>query len=293
MGKFRLTMACQLGEKIAEEAGYREFPVEPLAIAQSKEITVQAKPSDVKGISGALIFAGNDATLIYSNEYDNLGFENFCIAHELGHYCLPGHPEEIIQQGGTHLSRAGFTQNSSIELEADHFASGLLLPTGLTRQFLGETQIGLQGIIQLAEKAQCSRTAAAIRAAECSPYPMAVIVSQGNEIAYAFLSEAFKNLGKLSYLRKGSPLPESATLNFNGVPENVFAVRQQCAETNLKIWFDGMAGIKLDEEILGLGKYGYTLTVLSSDELADDPYEEDDEEAELEKTWTPRFAYGR
>ena len=124
MPGFRLKMATQLGEKVAAEAGFTQFPVDPRKIAESKGITVQAKPAHVKGVSGALIFAGNDVTLIYSSEYNNAGFENFCIGHELGHYFLPGHPEEIMKQGGSHISRADFTQTTSIELEADHFASG-------------------------------------------------------------------------------------------------------------------------------------------------------------------------
>jgi len=33
--------------------------------------------------------------------------------------------------------------------------------------------------------------------------------------------------------------------------------------------------------------------VLSSDALAEDPDEEDDEEAQLIESYTPRFAYGR
>lgn len=286
-------MATQLGEKIAADAGYAAFPINPTKIAESKGIIVEAKPADVKGVSGALIFANSDVTLVYSNEYNNKGFENFCIAHELGHYFLPGHPEEIAKAGGVHFSRADFTQNTSIELEADHFASGLLLPSKLTADFLLQSQIGLQGIIRLADSARCSRTAAAIRTGECCEYPVAVIVSQGEHIAYAFLSENFKKLGKLAFLKKGTPLPNTATRRFNTNPMNVQRAEQECASTNLSVWFADAPKIKLDEEIVGLGNYGFTLTVLSSDDLPTDPDEEEDDEAELERSYTPRFAYGR
>lgn len=293
MAGFRLRMATQLGEKVAADAGYTKFPIEPRKIAESKGIAVQAKPGNVKGVSGALIFVGNDVTLIYSSEYNNEGFENFCIGHELGHYFLPGHPEEIHKQGGTHISRADFTQNTSIELEADHFASGLLLPSTLVRPFLVRNQVGLSGILKLADVAHCSRTSAAIRAAECCEYPVAIIVSQGENVAYAFMSDGFKQLGKLTFLRKGARLPDSATLRFNRDPQNVLQVRQESGTTTLSDWFDGPPGISLDEEVVGLGAYGYTLTVLSSEALPIDPGEEDDEERDLADRWTPRFAYGR
>jgi hypothetical protein len=102
MGKFKLKMATQLGEKVSTEAGFTQFPIAPLTIAEANRISVEAKPADVQGISGALIMVGSEVTLIYSTEY-NIGFQNFSIAHELGHYFLPGHPEEIIQQGGAHF----------------------------------------------------------------------------------------------------------------------------------------------------------------------------------------------
>jgi Zn-dependent peptidase ImmA (M78 family) len=293
MAGFRLKLATQIGEKVAAESGFTSFPVRPLKIAEDNDIYVEAKPAEVTGISGALIFANNKVTLIYSTEYNNVGFENFSIAHELGHFFLPGHPDEIMKMGGAHMSRANFTENISIELEADHFASGLLLPSTLTRKFLQNNQVGLAGILRLAEDAECSITAAAIRAAECSPYPMAVVVSKDDKVAYAFLTDSFKALGKLTWLRKGTVLPNSATKTFNANGTNVQKAKHVHAETDLNTWFDGSARIALDEEVIGLGSYGFTLTVLSSEQLPEDPDQEEDEEAELVEQWTPRFAYKR
>lgn len=74
MAGFRLKMATQHGEKIAEDFGVTQFPIDPRAIAQAREIALQAKPADIQGVSGAIIFAGDSATIIYSTEYDNEGF---------------------------------------------------------------------------------------------------------------------------------------------------------------------------------------------------------------------------
>lgn len=294
MAGFRLKMATQLGEKVAQDHGFTNFPISPAEIAKAKGITVEAKPAEIKGISGALIFAGNDVRLIYSTEYNNAGFERFSMAHELGHYFLPGHPEEIINDGGSHVSRSNFVENSSIELEADHFASGLLMPSHLVRDCLNKNGIGLDGIIALADAAECSRTAAAIRAAECSEYPMAIIVSQGDQISYCFMSDGFKGLGRLSFLRKSSPLPfGTTTRTFNTKQDNISNASRVCGETTLADWFDGSGQVKLDEEVMGLGNYGYTLTVLSSEKIQADAEDGDEDEDNLEERWTPRFAYGR
>ncbi len=206
---------------------------------------------------------------------------------------MPGHPEEIQRQGGTHLSRANFTEASSIELEADHFAAGLLLPSKLTTKFLDRHQVGLEGIIALAAKAECSHTAAAIAAAECASYPIAVIMSRDASIAYAFLSDKFKSLGQLAFLQKGSPLPNGLTRTFNATPAKVQAGERACGQTHIGEWFGGPSGIALDEELIGLGNYGFTLTVLSTEDPAPASDEEEDEDADLETSWTPKFAYGR
>jgi len=72
-----------------------------------------------------------------------------------------------------------------------------------------------------------------------------------------------------------------------------FVLNAAVAETDLAAWFDGSGRIVLDEDIIGLGKYGYSLTVLTSEALPEDPLNERDEDAELERSWTTRFAYGR
>ena len=167
------------------------------------------------------------------------------------------------------------------------------MPTRLTREALYGAPIGLEGIQHLAGAAETSLTSAAIRATECAPYPMAVIVSQGTQVAYGFMSDSFKRLDRLRFLKKGDPLPYTSTRDFNSKMVNISNRKSICGSTRLAEWFGGEKTIVLEEEIVGLGSYGYTLTVLSSDLLADDPDEVEDEEEKLVASWTPRFAYGR
>ena len=291
--RFRLKMAKQEGERIAKEAGFNSFPVRPRVIASSHNILIEAKPPEIKGVSGGIIFVNNQAIIFHATNIENEGFINFTISHELGHFFLPGHPEMIQEQGGTHVSRAGFTQgDSSIELEADHFAAGLLMPEHLVRTHINRNAPGLDAILGLSTIAECSVTAAAIRTAECSRDPIAIIVSYADTIAYAFMSERLKDF-RPRFLRKGSALPDSATAEFNRVPAQVLSAKRICAQTTFSDWFGGERSFSMDEEIIGLGQYGYTLTVLSSEAAPgpDDPEDEDDDN--IEESWTPRFAYGR
>lgn len=295
MAKFKLLAARRHGEHIAAEKGYEAFPIDPFAIAEGEGIMIVPKPADKIGVSGGIIFDEIVPSIFYATNIDNEGFQRFTVAHELGHYYLPDHAEEILKSSKMHVSKAGFRQgDSSIELEADHFASGLLMPTHLVKKELSRRVVGLAGIEMLAEVSKCSLTAAAIRAAECSPYPMAIVVSEGQNVCYCFMSDGFKRLGKpIAFLRKGAALPSSATKLFNADPQNVSRAKRTTAETSLADWFGGSPLILLDEEIIGLGSFGHTLTVFSSDTLPDDPDEEEDEEAKLIESYTPRFAYGR
>lgn len=74
---------------------------------------------------------------------------------------------------------------------------------------------------------------------------------------------------------------------------NVAAATTICRQTTLAAWFSCQRRLDLDEEIIGLGSYGLTLTVLSSDDLAQTEDDEPDEEVQLEESWTARHAYGR
>lgn len=290
----RAEWARKCGERKAKECGFLRFPIDPFRIAEDEDILVQAKEADQIGVSGGIIFSDEDVGIFYATNISNPGFQRFTVGHELGHYFLEGHPEEILKTGPLHASKAGFSQgDKTIEIEADHFASGLLLPGHLVRKVLGDDQIGLEGIEELSELSECSLTASAIRAAECSPYPMAVVVSREEQICYGFLSDGFKQLKPRAFPRKGDLLPDSTTRQFNLDTTNIEDGKRLVGETTLADWFDGSSGIMLDEEVLGLGKYGYTLTVFSSEELPEEPDEFEDEEANLLDSYTAKFAYGR
>ena len=292
MTNFRLNLARQKGEQIAEKHGFQNFPIDPFMIAKNENIHVKATPPEQEGVSGFIVFTGEGVGIGYSTKINNIGLQRFTVAHELGHYFLEGHPDKILKSGGHHTSRAEFTQSDSfIELEADHFASGLLMPTSLVKKVIENAVLGLEGIMTLSNEAESSLTASAIRVAECATFPIAIVVSKGSEICYCFMSDSFKSLGNLNFLRKGDPIPESATFNFNKEESNITERKSVCKSTTLTNWFDGSVDIPLDEEVIGLGHYGFTLTVLSTEQSQEDFCEEYDEEQELRESWTPQFSY--
>ena len=288
---FRIKMAKQKAEALLKELGVTALPVDPIAIAESRDIIVEAKSDAEDGVSGMLLRYDDVFGILYATYIAVEGFQRFSVAQELGHYFLDGHVDHLLKDGA-HASRAGFVSGDPYELEADNFAAGLLMPGGLCKRLIARRDPGLAAIESLAGDCKTSLTAAAIRFAELSDGAVAVVVSTGRTIDYCFLSEAMKSLPQLSWLRKGSPVPAGTeTARLSAVAERVLKNDRAIAEIDVMDWLGGTRSAIVTEEVVGLGRYGKTLTILSSlcigheEEGGDD----DDDDEQVEERWTPRF----
>lgn len=287
---FSLKLARQTAEAFLKEEGITELPVDPFAIAESRDIMVQGKPDEHEGVSGMLLRHGNEFGIIYATHIPSVGFQRFSVSHELGHYFLPGHVDQVLKNG-PHVSRAGFVTNDPYELEADHFAAGLLMPETPFRKAMNGHTPGLDAIDVMVELCQTSRTATAIRFTELTNAAMAVIVSTGDTIDYCFMSEAMKSLPKLDWIRKGLPLPKgTATACLAARRDAVLAGEHMINEVDVRDWLGGATRAIVSEESVGLGRYGKVLTVLVSNSIGQEMDPADDEnEDDLIESWTPRF----
>lgn len=280
--------ATREAERLLKDCKVQNLPVEPLDIAEQNNIACQAMPSKNGGVSGMFIKSRDAYGILYATHINNEGFQRFSIGHELGHYFLPGHPEAVFAGGVIHESLAGFVSSDKYEDEADHFACGLLMPNYLFDPALEKAGEGIEAIKTLKELCGTSLTATAIRYAQRSPVPAAIVVSIGDKVDYCFMSDDLKEYPGLSRIKKGSGVPRiSPTYAFNKDSDNVRMARQKTDTIDLNSWFGGEIEGELYEEVIGLGSYGKTLTVLSGSDLPDP--EEIDEDEELKESWTPRF----
>lgn len=281
-------IATREAEKIVQEYNAKSLPISPLEIAEEHEIACQAMPSSSGGVSGMFIRNGNAYGILYSTHIDNEGFQNFSVGHELGHYFLPGHPEAVFSSGVMHGSRAGFVSKNKYEKEADQFACGLLMPQFLFDPALKKAGEGLDAIKSLGKLCGTSLTATAIRYSERTAKPSAIVVSIGNKVDYCFMSDELKEYSGLSWIKKDSHLPRNcSTLKFNQNIDNVHYSKEDYGTTDLTTWFGGNYEGTIHEEIIGLGSYGKTLTILSAEDLPNPG--ELEEEKELEESWDVHF----
>ena len=273
------------------------FPINPFQMAKDKDIEVRSWRPTKHGISGFLMKEGDAFGIGYSEFINNQGFINFTVGHELGHYCLPGHVEKLFSNpSGFHYSRSGFICHDECEKEADLFSATLLMPEALFRKTLRQTGSGFSAIESLSGLCVTSITATAIRFAEFSEDPVAIVVGSSGRVDFCSMSEVLRHYRGLTWLKAGDSIPQlSATFRFQQVQDNITHGKTAEAFTMLNEWFDGAPRIEMKEDVVGLGHYGKTLTVLFTREtLTEEETQKDDaEEEEYEGGYIPSWRRGR
>jgi hypothetical protein len=272
-------------EQLLRELEIHDFPIDPFDIARQLDIELRPLPANAGGASGMLLHVNGQFGIGYPTHIDSDGFKNFSVSHELGHFRLPGHLDAVLGNHGRHLSRAGFRSTDRYEQEADHFAATLLMPTKLFTATARRAGEGLSAIEVLADRCGTSLEATAIRYIQTNRDPVALVRSEGRTIDYAFMSESLKEFPNLDWIRKGTPLPaDCVTARFNADKNNIERGIRAEGTSTLQDWFNGPNQQEIVEEVVGLGGYGKTLTILTGLESPDESEDDD-----LEEAWTPRF----
>lgn len=257
--------ATRHGEAVVTALGIDNLHVNPIAIARGKGIEIRS--DNVPGFSGCLMKVGDEFGIVYSTELANEGFINFTVAHELGHYFLPGHPELLFPDGsGTHQSVGGFMSSEPHEKEADAFAVGLLMPESLFVPAMRLESPGFSAVESLARQCKTSLTATAIRYAEFAEDPVAVILSSAGKVEFCVLSEPLKSLRGTKWPMKGDLLPSrGVTAKLNKDRKSITGCQREGGYSSLEDWLDGAPSMEMCEDAVGLGRYNKVLTVLFSE----------------------------
>ena len=281
---------CKAALDVLSEYDLFVLPIDPRVVAEQESIAIKGFSPSSEGISGFLMKSGDDFIIAYSERLRNRGYENFTVAHELGHYFLDGHIEEILGDGNTHFSISGFTSNNKFEREADLFASELLMPGKIIEPHLKETEIGLSSVKRIAAICSTSLTASALKYASLTPDHVIVVLSTGESIQWMFTSDSLSEYRTPK--EKLKPLPiHSATRAFNQNRDNIELARENGKEISLQEWLAFAPDEAAYEEVIGLGSYGYSLTIISLEEIAES-YSENTYSDKNEDNWIERMEKG-
>lgn len=266
------------GATLANNGMLMSLPIRPKEFAKRIGITVIPFNPPQRDISGCLMVTGSTFGIGYSTAIQNEGFQNFTVAHELGHYFIDDHPSAVIVNG-QHLSRSGYISKDRYEREADAFAAALLMPWKLIDPIIRRSAPGFEAIKDLSEACESSLVASAIRYCEVTSECVAAIVSHRGVVEFMTASDSFKQLSGIDWLRKREQIP-------SGVPSHRLGTDMEwvgCCEVALEgsllnQWFPDAAQQEVEEDVVGLGSYDRTLTVLVTAAAQEEEDDEDNEE---------------
>lgn len=272
-----------MANELLEEFNLSSAPIDPEWIVRAKHLMFDERSDFPDGVYGALFRSGNSFGILISTSCPGDGHRRFTIAHELGHYYLPGHVDRLFPSGrdGNAVSLGGHFRGRKdpLEVEADYFANELLMPESLVRPVIRTVGEGLGAINAIAAHFRTSMSAAAIRYSSATRDPMAVIISRDGVIEWTSTSTALWEFRWARQRMKGEWAPRgSATRRLCTAPERV---RQGAIDTDSMLlceWLPGApASVSVIEEAVGLGTFGRVLTVLTLRDLGDLEADEEDE----------------
>lgn len=272
MDSYRRQQIEARAQALLNEAGVHSLPIEPQKIAEYLDIAVHAKPETASGASGWLVRQGNDFAIVYATHIPSVGFQNFSIAHELGHYWLEGHPEHVFRSGNEHASRSSFSSTDPIEREADYFASCLMMPKSMCKDLIRKNSDGMAAVKSLATACNSSMVAAALRYAEIGHLAAGVLQCQKGRVEFCAIHPLQAHVGWARPLAQNMKVPlDSATWRLAQDADAVLSGGEDSDSGEASDWFSAAkGGVHLIEEVIGLGRFGRTLTLLTLEEADDD-----------------------
>lgn len=246
------------------------------------KIGLRIREVESRGFEGAIVRQWNKPNGIIAVRRDvrEPGRKRFTIAHEIGHYILPGHGKYGRSCKGEDIEawRAGAPRQ---EVEANRFASEILLPTAAARRVVQAQLASIETAKYLSAALQTSLTAALLKCVEVTEERCCAVLSTDNVIDWAKPNDTFEHC-----VRKGEKLSTDshASRLMRGGEE-----REAAGMVPAAAWINDSrleAGVKIHEDSIFQPHYNSVLTILTLNEPlgVKDPYDEDSLLEELNPT---------
>jgi hypothetical protein len=155
-------------------------------------LRLKLKEEDLEGCDGVLIRPRGvpRGIVAVKKGVRSEGRKRFTIAHEIGHYVLPGHDDGGSICGASDIE--GWKDKSNTkEREADDFAAELLIPTVVVKAHLARRTPSLSAIEAVANECTASLSASAWKYCDLTSEQCAIVWSEQGKIAWARRSPEF------------------------------------------------------------------------------------------------------
>jgi Zn-dependent peptidase ImmA (M78 family) len=249
------TRARRLADKIIREYAITR-PEEIRLEDISMDRNVLVREGALSGSEAYLIRKGNKGIIRVRKDIPEAGRKRFAIAHELGHWEM--HSEENQLKFCSEDDIGGYL-GSPMEIEANAFASELLMPTRLVSKEFRSATPSLDLIKALSSAYNVSLTAAAVKFIQISKEDCMAIFSRDGIVRWW---RKGKEYSSIPGIEKYHPLhlESEACEIFRGRKESTKMVR-----VPNEAWFPWMRerqGFEVYEQSIRLGNYPTILTLL-------------------------------
>lgn len=166
------------------------------------------------GFDGCLLRLGSRGTIICNSQTTHRGRRRFTIAHELGHWFLhPSHGQDLLL-GEDKAAR--YNKSDWMEVEANTFASELLMPRKWFGLHVRNAEPLIETIIDAADDFEVSIMAATKRFLSLTHVPSMAVFSDGYEVKWVWQSR-----GSDIFLKVGTDVsPASTAYECDSTPED-------------------------------------------------------------------------
>lgn len=162
------------------------------------------KKSDIGGSQGRILMKGDDAIITIDSKVKFESKRNFILAHEIGHLTLHKNIAPLFSDTNKTLNE--WYAKGKHEIEANQFASELLMPSDLFKLRVKGEGMSLDLIRDTADYFGTSQTATLLKYKDLGDFPISVIFIKNGIVEWKKESSDFP----LKFLPKGSKVPQGS-----------------------------------------------------------------------------------
>lgn len=217
---------------------------------------VLVREGQLNGAEAYLIRKERKGIIRVRDDIPETGRKRFAIAHELGHWEM--HGDESQAKFCTEEDISGY-QGSPMEIEANCFASELLIPTRIAGKSFGSVEPSLEAVKDLASTYGTSLTAAAVRFVQLSKEDCLVVFSKDGIVQWWRKGREFSSIPGIERHHPLHPESEACEV-LSGRRGSARMVR-----VPTEAWFPwagNRRGLEVYEQSVQLGRYPTILTFL-------------------------------
>jgi Zn-dependent peptidase ImmA (M78 family) len=197
---------------------------------------------DTGNCDGKIVFGANKAIIKVNSKIQFPERKRFVIAHEIGHFLMHKNltlPEDTFGTFNIIAGTEKYLRNGQQELEANEFASELLMPSKLFMQETERKKFTPTLIKQLSQRFKTSLTATIFRYLQLDLYPICVVLTENEKVKFWKKSDELKVWVK--DITKLNPPSDSVAHEYIQNDYNyLYSLDQKAQQISKSVWFELM-----------------------------------------------------